>query len=230
VGAAFDELVEAVGQRQAARQAAERHRDLLVEELKHRVKNTLAVVQSIAGQTFRNAAIPPNLQAAFFARLTALAAAHELLTAQNWQSADIRDVIDNALRLHCPQDRDCLRLEGPALRMQPRAALALSMALHELATNAAKYGALTNPAGTIAVRWSVARADGAPRFRLGWTEHGGPPPQKLDRKPGFGSRLVRALATELRGEVRLDYLPSGAVCTVDAPLDAVEEPASRLAA
>jgi len=201
------------------RRSAEEQRDLLMKELEHRVKNTLSIVQSIAAQTFRNSGIDMSVQRAFEARLVTLSNVHGVLTRRNWHSADLHDVVSSALRPHDTLDRGRFTVDGPALRLGPKSAVALSMAVHELCTNATKYGALSLESGQIDVSWSDA--DG--RFRWQWRERGGPPLEKPVRT-GFGSRMIeRALAMQLSGVVTIDYQPAGLVCTIDAPLAAIRE-------
>ena len=203
----------------AETQQAQRHQQLLINELNHRVKNTLAIIQSIAMQTLRGEDTSPEVREAFMARLMALADAHDILTAESWDGADLMAVIVKASDVH----RDAgglsrFHLSGPPIRLRPKTAVALSMAFHELATNAAKHGSLSAPSGEVDVDWSVERPGDTERLRLRWTERGGPEVAKPNRK-GFGSRLIeRGLAGELAGEARLDFRPAGLVCTITAPL------------
>lgn len=204
----------------AAADVTERHRheehlQLLVNELNHRVKNTLAIVQSIATLTLKD--VDPAVRAAFEERLLTLSAAHSLLTDESWDGAHLAAVARASLRA----ERDRIRFEGDDLRLRPKSAVALSMALHELGTNALKYGALSVEHGTVAVRWSTSGG----RFRLRWEERGGPTVVPPARR-GFGSRMIEhGLAAELRGEARIDWRPEGVVCTIDAPLVAIHEKA-----
>lgn len=192
----------------------ERRQRLLVNELNHRVKNTLAIIQSIAHQSFRAGVDPLVARAGFESRLAALSAAHNLLTEQNWEAASLRQIVADALAATPRQER--FTVEGPDLALSPKTAVSLSMALHELSTNAMKYGALSNDAGTVSVRWSTEEA----RLRLEWREAGGPPVTIPSRR-GFGSRMIeRGLAAELAGTVTIDFAPDGLICTVDAPLPA----------
>jgi PAS domain S-box-containing protein len=194
---------------------AERRQKLLVDELNHRVKNTLATVQAIASQTLRTAADPDAFREAFESRLIALAATHDLLTATSWRSAPLRDVLMVEFR---PYGAERYRLEGPDVALAPSEALALGLLFHELATNAAKYGALSNGEGCVAVSWSLVEAEGERRLALQWTERGGPPVQAPARR-GFGSRLIeRSLKGTLKGEARLDFAPDGLRCRVELPL------------
>ena len=183
------------------RKRAEEQRDLLVKELEHRVKNTLSIVQSIAAQTFRSSGVDPAVQRAFEARLITLSNVHGVLTQSNWDSAELHDVVSSALRPHDALDRARFTVAGPALRLGPKSAVALSMAVHELCTNAIKYGALSSEAGHVDITWSDA--DG--RLRWQWRERGGPPVTQPTRT-GFGSRMIeRALAMQLSGKVTIDY-------------------------
>ncbi|MDP4024994.1 HWE histidine kinase domain-containing protein [Methylobacterium sp. NEAU 140] len=200
---------------------AEEHLLLLIHELNHRVKNTLATVQSIAGQSLRGLEGPEAdaARAAFEARLLALARVHDVLTRESWDGAELSAVVADAIRPLESTDGSPsrFRVVGPALRLPPRLALSIAMALHELGTNAVKYGALSAEGGQVGIAWTVRR-EGETRLTLRWTESGGPPVQKPTRT-GFGSRLIeRSLARELAGEVTLSYEPAGVVCTIDAPV------------
>ncbi|MGF9761428.1 PAS domain S-box protein [Microvirga sp. 0TCS3.31] len=196
----------------------EERQRLLINELNHRVKNTLATVQSLAAQSFRDlgATNGPNFTA-FQERLFALARAHDILTRDNWEGAELRDIVGEVIEPYCRQSSGRCDIDGPRVRLTPSMALALSMAVHELATNAAKYGALSVSEGQVSISWSVI--PGQPRqLTLCWQERGGPAVMPPARK-GFGTRLIeRSLAHELAGEVSLAYVPTGVVCTVKAPL------------
>jgi two-component sensor histidine kinase len=200
------------------RKRSEEQRQLLINELNHRVKNTLATVQSIAVQSFRQmgAASSPSV-AAFQERLFALARAHDLLTRDNWDGAELSEVIGEVIEPYCRTTNGRCEVEGPHVRLTPSTALALSMAVHELATNAAKYGSLSVPGGQVSISWTVTPGE-PPYLHLAWREQGGPPVALPTRK-GFGTRLIeRSLALELSGEVKLAYDPAGVVCTIKAPL------------
>lgn len=198
------------------RKKAEQHRSMLVRELNHRVKNTLAMVQSIATQTFRES--DAGATEAFHARLMALASANDILVRENWEGADLRDVIRQAATLHSGDDASRFAIDGPSVKLNPRATLSLAMALHELCTNAVKYGALSNPDGRITISWRTASEAGPSRLQIRYEESGGPPVEKPTRQ-GFGTRLIqRLLASDLDADVALDYPPSGVVCTISAPL------------
>jgi len=206
------------------RKRAEEHQRLLTGELQHRVKNTLAMVQAIAAQTFRNVTDVEAAREAFAARLISLGRAHDILTQSSWTQAPIAEVVDGALSVHRGGAVSRIRVSGPNVPLSAKAALALALALHELATNAAKYGAMSNDAGTVDLRWHVVHEDGAPRFALTWSEQGGPPILAQPTRRGFGSRLIeRSFAAEVGGDVRLTYAPAGLTCRLEAPLAAMQE-------
>jgi PAS domain S-box-containing protein len=199
----------------------ERHRELLIQELNHRVKNTLASVQALAAQTFRGSGMRDAV-AAFEARLLAMSRAHDVLTRQSWQGADIREVVGDAVAAWAGKSSERATFDGPELRLRPAVALALAMALHELATNAVKYGALSNKKGKVAIEWSVS-GDPEPCFRLRWQERGGPPVRAPVRR-GFGSRLIEyGLARDLGGTVHLAFNEGGMECRIEAPLEEIRE-------
>jgi PAS domain S-box-containing protein len=198
------------------RKRAEERRSLLINELNHRVKNTLATVQSIASQTFRGHDVARDLRATFESRLIALSNAHNVLTRESWEGAPLAEIVAQAILPFVQKDTPRIRSNGPDVRCSTKSALALAMALHELATNAVKYGALSTAEGSVRIEWTVDRADG--RFALLWSEQDGPPVVQPTRQ-GFGSRLVgRSLAGELGGDVRLDFRSDGLRCTISAPL------------
>ena len=198
------------------KQAEERQR-LLVRELNHRVKNTLATVQSIAAQSFRNGAANEAYRW-FEGRLIALSTAHDVLTRENWAGAGLRELVAQTVAPHDQAEQGRFEITGEDLRLPPKMALSLAMALHELCTNAAKYGALAADSGRVSVAWQVGRARDGKRLRLRWAEQDGPPVE-APLKKGFGSRLLeRGLARELEAEVKLSFPPTGAVCEIDAPV------------
>jgi PAS domain S-box-containing protein len=201
------------------RKRAEERQRLLIHELNHRVKNTLAIVQSLAQQTFKGTGVPTEAKSAFESRLAALARAHDLLTRESWETARLRDIVLQAAAPALGAGSDRLSADGPELWMNPQTVVAMTLAIHELVTNAVKYGALSNDAGRIDVTWSVSSDGDAPsRLRFVWSEGGGPPVTPPQRR-GFGSRLIeRSLAGDLGGRVELDYRPEGLLCTLDAPL------------
>jgi two-component sensor histidine kinase len=220
VGAAFDSLIGDLVLRQAASERAEAQRQLLVGELTHRVKNTLALVQAIAVQSLRGADMAAAREV-FQSRLRALAEAHDVLTAHSWEAASLRDVLDRTLLPYRDGWPGRFALSGPALRLQPRAALAVALSVHELATNAVKYGALSVEGGQVRIVWRIDGDGTAARFRFVWTEAGGPPVTPPSRA-GFGSRMIRtALGAELGGSAEMAFAPDGLVCSLDAPLATV---------
>ncbi|OAF02381.1 hypothetical protein AYJ54_26960 [Bradyrhizobium centrolobii] len=216
-------IVDPTGQFQGAvcaaidiseRKRQERHRELLVNELNHRVKNTLTTVQSFALQTLRNAPSLGEGRKAFDARLIALSKAHDVLVRENWESAELREVVVEALGAYAEGADGRIAIGGPDLRIRPTAALAISMALHELATNAVKYGAFSSGSGKIQVGWDVDDY-----FELRWIERGGPAVVAPSRR-GFGTRLIQqGLPHEFGGaHVDLRFEREGVVCVIRAPL------------
>jgi two-component system, chemotaxis family, CheB/CheR fusion protein len=188
---------------------------LLVNEIQHRIKNTLATVQAIAVQTLRSA---PKETDAFVARLHALAGAHDLLRDDNWHRAALRDLIGKALNAFQDRHRQRFVIEGPdGIFLDAQKSSLLVMAMHELATNAAKYGALSNETGRVRLAWETSGGDPAKRVRLCWQESGGPPVSPPKQK-GFGTLLIeRALQGQL-GQARLDFDPAGLVCSMEISL------------
>ena len=188
----------------------------LMNELNHRVKNTLASVQSIAHQTLRNGQSPDDTRRQLSARLIALAGAHDILTRENWEAADLGDIVGAAVE---PYDATTGRfhIEGPPVRIAPKAAVAMALALHELVTNAVKYGSLSVDRGCVHIRWRVEVAQ-AETLVLDWLETDGPrvvPPART----GFGTRLLQeGLVTEFGGQARLAFEPTGLTCHIEAPL------------
>ncbi|MEQ8268027.1 MAG: HWE histidine kinase domain-containing protein [Parvibaculum sp.] len=200
---------------------AETHLKMLIDELNHRVKNTLATVQSIVWQALRTAPGREGLRGVIEPRLFALSRSHDLLTRENWEGAGLRDVLTEALEpfmlAEGPKDR--VAVTGENIRLAPKAALALGIAFNELATNAVKYGAFSTAAGRIAVDWTVEPGPEGKRLLLHWRETGGPPVTPPLHK-GFGTRVLeQGLAGELDGTVDFDYRPGGLICTmhVNAP-------------
>lgn len=198
------------------RRRSEARQKLLLNELNHRVKNTLAAVQSIAFQTLRTTTSPKHFREAFESRLLALSQTHNLLTRENWESAGLKDVLLAELEAFGGPAR--VHAKGPDLQLPPKAAVAFGMAFHELATNAAKYGALSSPSGLVKVTWGTE--DDV--LWLEWREEGGPPVEPPTRQ-GFGTRLLQSgLSAELGGRVELDYARPGLTCAMRLPLSALE--------
>ncbi|HYI31170.1 MAG TPA: HWE histidine kinase domain-containing protein [Bradyrhizobium sp.] len=189
--------------------------EVLALELQHRIKNTLAMVGAIANQTMQGDSVA-NAREAFAARLMTLSRAHDLLTQSSWASAPIRDVVEGALAAH-RTGRSQISVSGPDLHLTAKQALALAVAIHELATNATKYGALSGR-GSVAVAWSDRPAGGVETFSFTWTESGGPAVTEPEKK-GFGSRLIeKMLPNDFGGQVRTSYRPDGVVCELTSPL------------
>ena len=197
------------------RRRAQERQKLLVNEFQHRIKNTLATVQAIATQTFRNS---PGECDVFVARLHALAGAHDLLTSDNRHQAALVDLVGRALNPFQDKHRERFVIDGPdGIFLDAQKASLLIMVLHELATNAAKYGALSNETGHVRVAWEIPGGDPPKRFRLCWKESGGPPVSPPTQK-GFGSLLIeRALQNHL-GQARLDFDPQGLQCSIEISL------------
>jgi PAS domain S-box-containing protein len=194
---------------------AEEHLKLLVDELNHRVKNTLATVQSIAAQTFRGDASDPTAREAFESRLIALSDVHTVLTGTNWEGASLSEIAGRALAPFRNRAGGSGRIDiaGEDTQVRPQAALALAMAFHELAANALRYGALSRDKGDVALEWARV----GDRLHIVWRESDGPEVSRPAHR-GFGSRLIEdGLARELDGTVDLDYQPAGVVCTIDIP-------------
>lgn len=204
VGASVDGLLEELDRRRLQTEEAEAARALLARELSHRVKNTLSVVQAIARQTFGKI-VPQQAIDSYTIRVRALAGTYDTLLAEEWESADIRTVVERAVAPHHDPEDGRFRLDGPEFPLPPKAVLAVSLILHELATNAAKYGALSTNRGHIEIRWHRTDA----RIGLDWSEHGGPPVAPPERE-GFGTKVVsRAFDADFAPEVDFDYRPDG---------------------
>jgi signal transduction histidine kinase/FixJ family two-component response regulator len=200
------------------RKQHEEHQRLLIDELNHRVKNTLATIQSLAMQTFRDTDDVERAREQFVMRLLALANAHDILTRERWKGAPLNEIVDGAIAAYRSISRDRFELDGPGVPLLAKQALALSMALHELCTNAVKYGSLSNEKGSVRIQWSVSGSNGARVLRMQWMEIGGPPVTK-PRRSGFGSRLIeRGLARDLQGSARLEFAVSGLKCVIELPL------------
>ncbi len=203
-----------------AQKTAERHQNVLVAELNHRVKNVLAVVQSLAYQTLRGSEVPDEIAETFAGRLRALSSAHSLLTEDRWEGANIREIATGALEPIEPDFGQRIRMSGEAIHLNPQMSVSLSMALHELATNAVKYGALSTANGHVELSWEV-QTHSDPRLHIHWREVGGPA-VRSDSAQGFGTRMIRrVISNNLEGKVDLRFEPGGVECTIQAPLSAV---------
>lgn len=196
----------------------EEHQRLLLNELNHRVKNTLAIVQSMALQTLKGSDDPALAYDRFESRLHALSQAHDMLTRKHWVEASLDEIVRVAIAPCMKEDGERFVLQGFPIHLEPQRALALGMALHELCTNAMKYGALSVDEGRVNIRWTRDVQGGRDCLVLRWEEQGGPPVVAPARR-GFGSRLIeRGLRHDLGGHVSLDFLPTGVVCQITAPL------------
>jgi two-component sensor histidine kinase len=204
-------------------EAAKRLQHLLLEELHHRVKNTLATVIAITSQSLRNAASLDEGRVAIEGRLVALGRAHDLLLQAHWTSAKLADVIRAAIEPF--ESKDIRRfivqdipIEDIPIEIGPGAVLPLTMSLNELCTNAVKYGALSNAVGRVEIRTEANDK----KLKLTWTEHGGPVVREPSRR-SFGSRLIDRLAEQLHGDVRMKYEPTGLIYELTVPLSALRE-------
>ena len=205
------------------RKKAESRQKILIDELNHRVKNTLTTVQSLAGQTARGAENIQDFVRRFEIRLLALARAHDLLTRQHWENAPLALLVREVLAPATGETARRMRIEGPAVELHPRVALNLTMALNELVTNAVKYGSLSSAAGTLSLAWRLRQEAGRPVIDFEWQERGGPSVTPPTRR-GFGTRLMeRCIERDLAGEFDLVFDPEGVSCRMIFPL---EEPAA----
>jgi PAS domain S-box-containing protein len=202
------------------RKRAEERQRALLDELNHRVKNTLAIVQSLAAQTVRTAPDLPAFKRNFESRLVALSRAHDMLTRQGWEGASFREIVTEELAPYAQGEPGRIILDGPDLLVQPAAALALTMVVHELASNAVKYGALSAAGGSLHLQWRVDPApSGAAMLQFDWREEGGPPVAPPARS-GFGSKLIeRSIAGELQGKSELIFDPAGLRCRIDTMIN-----------
>jgi two-component sensor histidine kinase len=218
-------LLAQAGIKASENEAARQLQRLLLEELHHRVKNTLATVIAITSQSLRSADTLEQGRVAVESRLFALGRAHDLLLQANWARARLHDVIRAAVQPFDDQRLSRFSIEDISLEIDASAVLPLTMSLNELCTNAVKYGALSVPTGRIAI--TLSADEKADRFRLSWTEAGGPIVQEPKRR-SFGTRLINRLADQLRGKVHLKYEPQGIACELDIPLSALCRVASEL--
>ncbi len=220
------EHAEAAAARLAAEAAERRCQELLARELGHRLKNILAVVHAVAAQTLRGAGDLDGARSALLDRLRAMGKAQDILLAGGGAAGgtSMSALVRGAVEPHGGGRGGRFRVSGPEVAVGARAALMLALALHELATNAAKYGALSAAGGTVDVAWSITAGGGEPTLALVWRESGGPAVRPGTRE-GFGTRLIRrALAATVGGAATLDLPPGGAVCRIEAPLSGFMEP------
>lgn len=210
-------------QREAAaylheRQQTAERQTLLIRELHHRVKNTLATVQALLGASARSATSVDEFYQSFSARVISLAKTHNLLTDDYWQMASLQEMLENELGPYNDEAGERIALDGPPVELTADLAVPTGMAIHELTTNAAKHGALSVPEGRIAVHWQVKAAQSGRRLWLDWTERGGPPAREPTRR-GFGSTLLqRVLTMQCGADIRFDFAPAGLHFRMEAPL------------
>jgi two-component sensor histidine kinase len=203
----------------------EKEQAVLINELNHRVKNTLATVQAMANVTLRRSASLPDFVTSFTMRLSALAGSHDALTEKQWSAASLKVLLLNAARPFCDQSR--LRMVEADVELNAAMAIPFGMIFHELFTNAAKYGALSNSDGYVVVTWSVSHDDGKSKLHLIWQEHDGPVVERPQRK-GFGTILIEGVVSDLGGRVDVDYDPQGLVLKAVVPLPSAQDGISRL--
>jgi PAS domain S-box-containing protein len=200
------------------RKEAESHQIRLMNELNHRVKNTLATVQSLASQTMRG--VDEDARAAFEGRLMALSGLHDQLTRAGWEAIDFDSILKVVLAPYQNGSAHRIRLDSAPVRLPPHAALTLAMVFHEFAANAARHGALADPNGALDVAWAVSNGQGPPRLTIEWQESGGPAVER-PKQSGFGMRLAeRSVTRALKGALEISFDPSGVRCKVDIPLPA----------
>jgi two-component sensor histidine kinase len=206
------------------RAAADKLQKLILEELHHRIKNTLATVSAIASQSLRNVPGAEHAQHAIEGRLLALGRAHDLLLQARWTSADLDKIVRGATEAFDNPDMPKFTISGPDVRMTSGAVIAIAMTLNELCTNTTKFGALSVPAGRVDIAWTLDPR--AQRLHLKWTEQNGPAVRVPERR-SFGTRLIETLGKQLRGDVRLTYEPDGFVYALDVPLASLTSIASE---
>jgi PAS domain S-box-containing protein len=199
------------------RKEHEKHLRLVMRELTHRSKNLLAVVQALARQTARYASSTDSYIERFSARLQALARSHDLLVQADWQSAALGDLVKSHLGAHLGQQAAQISMEGPSLRLKPEAAQTFGLALHELAANASRYGALSQPHGRLAIAWALRPASNGGGVEFTWSEEGGPR-KGVPKRRGFGTHVIQAnLARSLEADVELDFTEDGLRCRIAIP-------------
>jgi two-component sensor histidine kinase len=203
------------------REAADKLQKLILEELHHRIKNTLATVSAIASQSLRTATSLEHGQQAIESRLQALGRAHDLLLQAQWSSAGLTQIVQGATEPYDSKGTGKFSIEGPDLKITSAAVIALAMTLNELCTNTTKFGALSVAPGRIEIAWSIDET--SQRLHLTWTEKDGPAVHAPSRR-SFGTRLMETLGKQLNGEVQLDYAPAGFIYALDAPLSSLKPP------
>jgi two-component sensor histidine kinase len=197
------------------REASDKLQKLILEELHHRIKNTLATVSAIASQSLRNVQGAENAQHAIEGRLLALGRAHDLLLQARWTSADLGKIVRGATEAFDNPDEPKFSIAGPDIQMTSSAVIAIAMTLNELCTNTTKFGALSVPEGRVEIGWTLDQQ--SQRLHLTWTEKNGPAVHTPERH-SFGTRLIETLGKQLKGDVQLTYEPAGFVYAFDVPL------------
>jgi two-component sensor histidine kinase len=203
------------------REAADKLQKLILGELHHRIKNTLATVSAIASQSFRAAPNIEHGQKAMEGRLLALGRAHDLLMQVSWSNASLTHTFIGATEPYDSQGARRFHFNGPDIRITSGAVIALAMTFNELCTNTTKFGALSTPAGRVEVTWTID--DDKSRLRLTWTERGGPPVLPPERR-SFGTRMMESLGQQLNGQVKLSYDPAGFLYSLDVPFGSIAAP------
>src|SRR6202790_3434211 len=203
------------------RETADRLQKLILEELHHRIKNTLATVSAIASQSLRTATSIEHGQHAIESRLLALGRAHDLLLQARWSSASLAHIVQGATEPYDSEGEGKFSIQGPDLKITSGAVIALAMTLNELCTNTTKFGALSVPAGRIALIWTIDEKNA--RLHLTWAERNGPAVRAPDKR-SFGTRLIETLGRQLNGKVEMAYAPNGFVYVLDVPLSSLKPP------
>ena len=203
------------------REAADKLQKLILEELHHRIKNTLATVSAIASQSLRTATSIEHGRQAIESRLLALGRAHDLLLLARWSNASLTHIVQGATEPYDSNGERKFSIEGPDFKITSGAVIALAMTLNELCTNTTKFGALSVPAGRVEIAWTVDEKN--KRLRLTWTEKDGPAVRTPTRR-SFGTRLIETLGKQLDGEVELAYPPKGFIYALDVPLNSLKPP------
>jgi two-component sensor histidine kinase len=218
--ATLRKLLEQAGADAAERDRAERLQRLILEELHHRVKNTLAIVQAIANQSVRTAVDLPHAGEAISARFSALGRVHDLLLQTSWGDAALPELLKTAVEPYDTPGRERFRIQPTPIRINPGAALPFVMTINELCMNATKHGSLTAPDGWVEIATKISKARGT--FHFKWSERGGPPVREPSRR-SFGMLLIeRGFAEQFSGSTRMQFKPGGVVCEIDVPLAAIQ--------
>jgi two-component sensor histidine kinase len=214
-------LLARAGLEAEQRETADKLQKLIVEELHHRIKNTLATVSAIASQSLRTATDLEHGQQAIEGRLLALGRAHDQLLQAQWSSASLAHIVQGATEPYDSQGEGRISIQGADLRIVSGAVIALAMTLNELCTNTTKFGALSVPAGRVEITWTIDPNN--ERLHFTWTEKGGPAVKAPTRR-SFGTRLIETLGNQLHGTVEMTYDPNGFIYALDIPLSSLKAP------